>query len=217
MDNLSALTLDELDLESLARPAPKVLSKSTETKAKPPQGFRFWYDSLCDSIFDNPGWSIKDHAEALGRSYSWLYVMMKSDSFRLHFEQRRQELNDHIQLSITKKASEAAVTALDMLCKEMVDNPAKFTPTLQLEVIEKTTKVLGMGVQKSGPAVVVNQQTNVVPSASASELQRARELIKAAEQARLAQPLAPKLEASAEGGIVAPAFELELEANAPDT
>lgn len=212
----SPLSLDELDPDAFIRPAPKVMAKSTETKAKPPEGFRFWYDSICDSIFENPGWSVKDHAEALGRNVSWLYVIMKSDTFRLHFEQRRMELNDRIQFTITKKASEAALAALDMLCKEMVDNPAKFNPGMQLEVIEKTTKVLGMGVSKGGPSVVVNQQTNIVPAATQSELARARELIKAAEAQRLATPLpSPQVEDAtvvelAEGQL------LELEVNAPD-
>lgn len=183
---MSDVSLDDLELAVVEKPP--ILQKSSETKAKPPEGFRYWYDSICDALFEHPGWNLTDVAKHLNRSTSWVYVVAKSDSFRKHYEDRRNELNDRISLGITKKASELAMRSLDAVLEKMVDNPASFTTGMHMEIIGATSKVLGMGTPR-GPAVVVQQQTTIVPAASQSELARARELITNAERARLAQPL----------------------------
>lgn len=195
LDLVEALTAAAQKTFARPLPAAALVDVPDNATATPPQGFRFWYDSIIDVMFERPDFSIAKIGESLGRSSRWIYLVVKSDSFKEHYEYRRSEHNDRLTTAIITKASAVAANSLDILLRRLEDNPAAFTPAAALEVSTGMMKMLGMGQPKSGPTVNV-QQTTVVAAASPDELRRARELIRSAEASQLAQP---QLELRAEG------------------
>lgn len=180
--------LDDLDL---AAALPKPIERGRyvtgefpeENLKKPPKGFQHWYDSIIDLMISRPDLSLTAIAKEIGRSPGWMYLVVKSDSFRDHFEFRRNEHNARLSGAVIQKAQEVATTALDALLREMRDNPAKIKVADATQIAGSMMKYLGMGERESGPSVVVQQ--NVVASASPEELTRARELIRSAERSRV--------------------------------
>lgn len=154
--------------------------------ASVPSGYRFWYDTVIDVMFQHPELSLAKIGEKCGRSGRWIYLLVKSDSFKEHYEERRREHNDRLSSAIITRASAVAVNALDRLLERLEENPASVSPKMALEVSASMAKILGFGAERAAAPTVNVQQTTVVAAASPSELQRARELIRQAEAARLA-------------------------------
>lgn len=196
MSDLDSVDLAEKVQKTFARPLPACALDDVPDNATavPPQGFRFWYDHIVDLMLERPDYSLSKIAEALGRSSRWIYLVVKSDSFKEHYEYRRSEHNDRLTTAIVTKASAVAANALDILLNRLEENPSAFTPKAALEVSTGMMKMLGMGEQAKGPTVNV-QQTTVVAAASPDELRRARELIRSAEASQLAQPRTLELKA----------------------
>lgn len=201
--------IDAIRLEDrLPKPAEPPAHMARVGTSRIPTGYKFWYDKVIDVMLERPDLPLYKVAELLGRKSNWIYLLAKSDSFREHYEYRRKEHNDRLTTGIVERAGRVAAEALDILLERLEKNPESVKPKEALDVAQVMMTKLGMGNQPNAPSVVV-QPTVVVASASPDELVRARELIKAAEAARLAQ--SKTLELTAEGG------DRSVRLNAPST
>ncbi|HXV74198.1 MAG TPA: hypothetical protein VD713_05655, partial [Sphingomonadales bacterium] len=103
--------------------------------------FVWWYDSIIDVMLANPGIKKKDIAKHIGKHPNWVGLIMSSDTFKLHYEHRRQNLslsiNDTLTDEITGRVSNVAIKSLDLVLDAMEDNPLAINPSTAMDFADK--------------------------------------------------------------------------------
>lgn len=148
----------------------------SEGKNWSPAGAMKWYDDIIDDMLANPGTSLKETAQRLGRSPSTVYTIASSDLFNARWAQRRQAHEEELSRRMVAKLTRTADLALDITI-EAIEKKRDAIPLPVLTEITKTAlDRLGYSPEANKPAVVVNN--NVV---SAEALASAREKLKLVE------------------------------------
>lgn len=138
----------------------------------------YWYDSIIDDFFANPGTTLKECAARLGRSPVTISLIVRSDLFKARYAQRRRSFNDELDLRLVGKLAKVAETALD-LTQAVLDKKRDSIPLPLLhEIGTGALDRLGYGVkaaQAAAPSVSVNVNSpsvTVSPDALAAARQR---------------------------------------------
>ena len=148
----------------------------------------WWYDSIIDVMLANPGIKIKDIAKRIGKAPNWVGLIMSSDTFKLHWHHRRQNLsldiNDTLTQEITGRVSNVAIKALDLVLDAIDENPLAINPSVAMDMADKMLNRLGYGpkVANPGTQVSVSGNANVaVVTASQEAFERARARVRELE------------------------------------
>lgn len=151
----------------------------------------WWYDSIIDIMLANPGIKIKDIAKKIGKHANWVGLIMSSDTFKLHWAHRRQNLNldinDTLAQEITGRVSNVAIKTLDLVLDAIDENPLAINPVVAMDMADKMLNRLGYGpkVANPGTQVSVSGNANVaVVTASPEAFERARARVRELEAAR---------------------------------
>lgn len=130
-----------------------------------PQKAMYWYDSIIDWMFANPGGALKECAAALGRNPVTIGLIVRSDLFKARYAQRRARFSADLDHRLVGKLARVAEISLD----SMVDALEKKRDTVPLPVLHEIAKGamdrLGYGPSRSETAaasVIINNN----PSAS---------------------------------------------------
>lgn len=160
----------------------------------------WWHQRLADWMLTNPDKNIKDAAVVFDCHVQTLYIIKNSDSFRLYFQQRSNEMTEGMTgemigafCELPEKLAGLADMTLDALSARVATS-ARDMPTQELtSLADLTLKRLGYGAAKAGDTNVTVNNLSVPAEAVA----RAR--------ARMEQAAAPlRLEAKPpveEGGL----------------
>lgn len=159
----------------------------TYDEVKATRKMRWWYEALADYMVAHPQARQNDIALHFGRSASTISLIINSDAFQAYLRKRRADYVEALDTTVRDKMLNVASQSFDLILERF----EKKRDTIPLETIHKSAELamkgLGMGVEKSGPAVVVNQQ-NAQPIAvavSLDDLQAAQQALRAAQAAPL--------------------------------
>ncbi len=123
----------------------------------------------------NPTKLLKECAEELSYSPSWLSRILHSDAFQTYYW-RRQDAIDHAALvGMADKLAGLAMAAADNLEESLVDGGLTLDPRTNLEIMDKSLRALGFGPRAAsitGDNVQINHY-----SVDPSILRNARELM----------------------------------------
>lgn len=161
--------------------------------------WRWWYSAIADWMIRNPGGTMQDCADEIGRSYNAVTMIANTDMFREHLAKRKLEWQQTHDFSIVSKTTQIAEEGLDLILAHM---KAKKTaiPFRDIAAVTGTAlERLGYGTTPSAPAVQVNNYgatQQVVAPVSISALEEARMAVRQVEQMRAQQSRAvPQLSA----------------------
>lgn len=169
-------------------------SRGTRTRK-----FAYWYDNIIEWMLANPKGTLKECAEALGRTPTTLYIVTNSDVFKLRYEQRRKEHFESLSQGILLRTARVAEKSLEILEQRMIEKPEAISTKQILDTANSTLERLGYGA--AAPAqtnVTVNAQPQVAVTVSADVLSDAREKMRQVQQINAdAQPTAKQLPTAA--------------------
>lgn len=139
----------------------------------------WWHQRLCDWMLANPDLNIKDAATVFNCHYQTLYIIKNSDSFKLYFQQRSNELTGGVQgemlaamCSLPEKIGALADLTIDALSDRVASKGRDLGVQELTSLADMTLKRLGYGAAKGGDTnVTVN---NLSVSAEAVARARAR-------------------------------------------
>jgi hypothetical protein len=89
-----------------------------------------WHSRIVDYMIAHPSAKIVNIADAFGVTPQWVGRLMKSDSFREHYEQRMREHQDLVSMEVVTKMQEVATKALDHVAKKIETGEVKFEHVL---------------------------------------------------------------------------------------
>lgn len=167
------------------------LSTPAAPTAWKPQKAMYWYDSIIDWIFANPGGSIKECAAALDRNPVTIGLIVRSDLFKARYAQRRAAFTEELDTRLIGKLAKVAETGLGL----MLDVMEKKRDTIPLPLLNDITKTamdrLGYGPSRSdsAPGVSVNINNSATAAVrqemvDASSLAKARGYMRQLESVR---------------------------------
>lgn len=175
-----------------------------------PRKAMYWYDSIIDDMFANPGTSIKDVAARLKRSPVTIGYIVTSDLFKARYAQRRNQFSEELDTRLIGKLAKVAELSLDFTLAALEKKRESVPLPLLHEISDKALARLGYGPKPAGPAAVAvtvnNSNTSaaqVVVPVSAAALAAARDTLKTIEQQKIVDlPLAlvDSSASAAEGG-----------------
>lgn len=132
------------------------------------------HDAILDWLLMNPTAPLREMAQALGYSISWLSLVINSDLFQAKYAERRGAIETQIASDIPAKMRIIAQIGLEKLADKMARSE---DPDFLLETTDKVLHRLGYAPSK-GPTTVT--QTNVqqnVYAVDAATLAKHRERI----------------------------------------
>lgn len=139
--------------------------------------------AIAEYILANPSARLREVADALGMSPSWISIVTSSQLFKDYFLRRHEEVYNSFHISIQEKLEGVAHVAIEKLGRA-IDKSTD--PDFILAAADKTLKHMGFGGK--GPAVQINQ-TNVTQTSnhvSATVIAEARaRILEVAEAQRL--------------------------------
>ncbi len=158
------------------------------TSALGPIRFNAWYETIIDLRIANPEMSQRQMAMTLGKSESWLSLVINSDAFKAQYEKRRAEHSKRIGDLAESRLHQVATKALDRLAETLDKKELK--PEFVLDATDTLFARLGYGGKQPNVAPAAPPQQNgvviqVIAPVSAPTLRQAQATIRAAEQTRL--------------------------------
>lgn len=190
------------DLEPRRTTGTDKLGHPVPAGAWQPQKAMYWYDSIIDDFFANPGTTIKECAARLGRSPVTISLIVRSDLFKARYAQRRDCFNEELDLRLVGKLARVAETALD-LTQEVLEKKRDSVPLPLLhQIAEGAMERLGYGpkpAQGASAPVQVNINNNQAVTASPNALREAREKLKLLEASNANLP-PPAVAGHSDGG-----------------
>lgn len=185
-----------------------------------PKFQRTWHDNIIDLLLTDPTLTQKEVAARLGRNATTINCVMASDMFKARYEARRLLMNETLAQAITGKLTRLAIDAIEVTHEKLKLQRDKLPFEDLVDVTDKTLSRLGYGMKTAAnPAVVINNNQQVVAPISADELEAIRSRLRA-EQAKVVEGAAAETfaETSAEspalgGGprLESPSLELAAE------
>jgi hypothetical protein len=146
---------------------------------------RWWYEHLADYMIVNPTARQNEIALHFGRAPGTISTIINSDAFKAYLSKRRAEYEGNLDQEVRGKLLNVANKGLDFLL-EGLEKKRDTIPIGQLqEVVDKSLKNLGYGVDKS-PAVNVNvnqPSPQVSVAVSLEDLDAARMALRASQEA----------------------------------
>ena len=124
-------------------------SRGTRTRK-----YAYWYDNIIEWMLSNPKGSLKECAEALGRTPQTLYIVTNSDVFKLRYEQRRKEHFETLSQGILLRTARVAERSLEILEQRMIEKPEAISTKQILDTANSTLERLGYGA--SAPSQTPN-------------------------------------------------------------
>lgn len=123
---------------------------------------RPWHEVIIDLWVANPLMKQGEIAKALGKTESWLSIVVNNDAFRMKYKERKAELVDpEIMASVDEKLKTVVAKASDALLKRLTESPAAFSVRDLNQTINATARAAGMGVAS---APVMQQTLYVIPA-----------------------------------------------------
>lgn len=181
--------------------------------SNPYQGrWRSWYSAIADWQLANPGRTLSECAQALGKSVNTIGFITNTDMYRDYFARRREAWSREHDFSIISKTTKVAERALDVMLEKMEKQSDKLPMNLVTEVATSALDRLGYA-PKPPASVEVNVNTDnrkvVMVPISAGALEEARDALRAAEKNRALShlELETEPEASSEARGAAPLTE----------
>lgn len=123
------------------------------------------HDQIIDFILANPRALRRDIGEAFGYSETSISVILHSDAFQARYLKRQGELlNPFVVAKLEDRMNALAAASAEIVHQRLQDN--KLDHKFALDVLDRSTKALGMGVPKPP---TLNQQFVVhLPGPAAS-------------------------------------------------
>lgn len=167
------------------------------------QKVNWWHQRLADWMLTNPDKNIKDAAIVFDCHLQTLYMIKNSDSFKLYFQQRSNELTEGMRgemvatfCELPEKLGALADMTLDALSDRVATKGRDIGVQELNSLADMTLKRLGYGAAKAGDTNVTVNNLSVPAEAVA----RARARMEAASKPQaLLPPLAA--EPPKEGGL----------------
>ena len=145
--------------------------------------FRWWHEAIIDDMLANPFDSAKERGARLGYSPEYIRTIMSSDMFKAAYRARRDEFNERMDTSLTRKLHAVTSLSLDVM-KESLEKKRTAIPFADIaKANDSLLARLGYGGDTSG-GVNVNVGIAHAPSVSPEQLQEARNKLRANEQIR---------------------------------
>jgi hypothetical protein len=159
---------------------------------------RWYYTQIIDWMMANPGGRLGDCAKYVGKTPSWLSIIVNSDMFKAALAERQRQNSETQDALLRQKLTEVSVAALDQLLNNIQTKKGAIPIESLTRLQDSTLSKLGYGVEKAAPVQVnVNQTNQVAVPISQGELEAARQLMRQHQQG-LATPQPPS-RASLEG------------------
>lgn len=157
-----------------------------------PRYQKVWHDTIIDILLVEPTLTQKEVAARIGRSVVAVSYVMGSDLFKARYEARRLLINETLAQAITGKLTRLAVDAIEITHEKLKLQRDKLPFEDLVDVTDKTLSRLGYGMKTAAnPAVVINNNQQVVAPISADELEAIRARLRA-EQAKTIEGTLPE-------------------------
>lgn len=126
--------------------------------AKPPKKMRYSHAAMIDLILSRPWISQNEIAQHFGYTASWISTIMSSDSWKVQYSKRMEEVVDPILRANVEQNFQAMVLRSQELLLEKLnkDNPSD---NLVLRALDLSSRAAGYGARAETPAPV--DATNV--------------------------------------------------------
>jgi hypothetical protein len=116
------------------------------------------HDAVADLIIGNPGMTIKEIAQVIGYTQSWISRVISSDAFQQRLAQRKLEIVDpRLMASVEDRLRGLATLSVDVIEQKL---EATGSPDLAIKALEISSKALGFGARQPAPTSQV--QNNFV-------------------------------------------------------
>jgi hypothetical protein len=179
---------------SLARPTDYVMQRETVV-ARANERPRFWYEAIIDWLIDNPGGSYEACGVALGRSATYIGMLMKSEFLQARLAQRRAERRSAVDQMIIEKASGVVSKGLDILTERFSENTDRLSTALVADTTRNLLSVMGYSPTRVGEPPPPQQVTQVFVQVPGDLLAAARAKARTIEH----EPSPPAVLASPNG------------------
>ncbi len=127
---------------------------------------RPWHEAVIDMWLLDPTLKQGEIARALGKTESWLSILVNSDAFRAKYAARKAELVDPVIAAGAEDRLKAVVSvAAEELVRRLTLAPGGMSVKDLNSSISTASRALGMGAAPSGPAV--QQTLYVIPAPAA--------------------------------------------------
>jgi len=187
-------------------------------KQVPGNTFLARYDHIIDFMLANPTATLRDIANYVGYSYTWVSLVRSSDAFKARYEQRRAAMNTDLSEAVTDRLHRATVESLDIFLERLHEKRDVVKLSEALDAADTLLQRMGYGIKQNGTQV--NVQQVAAPQATAEEIARARARMRSAEQghfSRAAEGGGPTKTIEAGDARTAQAPALDLKPNADDS
>ena len=170
------------------------------------------YDAIIDDILANPGTKIKETSVRLGKTPATIGPIMRSDTFRLRWAQRRKIFNEDQAARINGKMGAVLEQSLDNTLEALKKKGDSVPLPILRDINDSLFDALGYAPSRqNGPSVVVQQNMAPVQAASADALAAARNYMKVLGEMNASSSPARPGNASLFGGSeVGPVVEGEI-------
>lgn len=155
-----------------------------------------WYiESIIDLMLANPQARLQDIAAKIGKHPNTLSAIINTDMFKAAFSQRRQQFDMRYDAVLTDKTQKVADCTLDAILTVLEKKKDQIPLGQLLSINESAMKRLGYGVESPASTVVnVNQQNvQLPPTISRSDLEEARMAVRQVQQTKLLAAPEPKV------------------------
>ena len=145
-----------------------------------PQKAQYWYDSIIDWMFANPGGTIKQCAADLGRNPVTIGLIVRSDIFKSRYAARRARFSEELDHRLVGKLAKVAELGLDLTIEVMEKKRDSVPLPLLNDITKSAMDRLGYGPSPAQSASVVvhnnvsAQVANVPDTVSVGALEKAR-------------------------------------------
>lgn len=109
--------------------------------------------AIAEFLLLHPSATLKEVAQAIGLTPSWVSTVVNSELFREYLSERHKEVAGQVAFSLHEKVHGVAHAAVEKLGR-MLDESTD--PDYVLSVADRTMHRLGLGPTKAGPSVQVN-------------------------------------------------------------
>lgn len=125
---------------------------------------RPWYAAVIELMISNPTWSQGQIARHLGKTQSWLSIVVNSDAFRAKLAEYRERVVDPIlEAKVEDRLKAVANDACAALLERLSDGASAMSTKDLTRVVEVATKGLGMGSALT-PSMGVQNNLYFIPT-----------------------------------------------------
>lgn len=128
------------------------------TQALAPEIKRPWHHAVIELMIAHPELKQGEIARRLGKSQTWLSIVVNSDAFRMKLAERREEVVDPVlEAKVEDRLRAVANEATEVLLERLQLAGESMSTRDLTRLVEVSTKGLGMG----RPEAVTAQQNNL--------------------------------------------------------